>query len=248
MKRCMLWLAAVLSVMSMTAVAAVEPAVEKTIRTALTESRPDMRITSVQSSAINGLYAVQIENGPVIYTTADGGHFIIGDLFAVHGEGRGFVNLAEQARNGERAAALAKVDVADTIVFKPKGKSRAVLHVFTDVDCFYCQKFHAEMADYNAAGIEVRYLAYPRAGIPSESYSKIATAWCAKDRQQVLTQLKQRVPVPLKVCENNPVAAQFALGEMLGVQGTPSLIAPDGMLLPGYLPVADLTRALGLAE
>lgn len=247
MKQWLRWVLAVVSAAAMAgAMAAVEPAVEKQIRTALTDSRPDLKVVSVEPSAIAGLYAVQIEDGPVVYATADGGHFVVGDLFAVQGQGRGFVNLAEQARNGVRAAALAKVDEADTIAFKPKGQVKVVLHVFTDVDCFYCQKFHAEMAQYNALGIEVRYLAYPRAGIPSESYNKVATAWCAKDRRQVLTQLKQRVPVPLKVCEKNPVAAQYALGSQLGVEGTPSLIAPDGTLLPGYMPAPDLARALGI--
>lgn len=247
MKVWLLGLALLAGLASTTALAAVDPAVEKTIRAALHGSRPDLPISAVEASPIAGLYAVQIENGPVLYTSADGAHFVVGELYAVQRK-RGFINLAEQARNGERAAVLKQIDVADTIVFKAKGEPRMVLHVFTDVDCFYCQKFHAEIDQYNAAGIEVRYLAYPREGIPSESYNKIATAWCAKDRQQVLTRLKQRVPVPLNVCADNPVASQFALGSRMGVQGTPSLVAPDGTLLPGYLPARDLVEALGIGN
>jgi thiol:disulfide interchange protein DsbC len=247
MKSWLIGLALLASCVSTGVLAAVEPAVDKAIRAALHGSRPDLPIRSVEATPIAGLYAVQIENGPVLYTSADGGHFVAGELYAVQGK-RGFVNLAEQARNVERAAALKTVNEADTIVFKAKGETRTVLHVFTDVDCFYCQKFHAEIADYNAAGIEVRYLAWPREGIPSGSYNKIATAWCAKNPGQTLTQLKQRVPIPLNVCDDNPVASQLALGQRMGVQGTPSLVAPDGMLLPGYLPAADLVEALGLGN
>ena len=39
--------------------------------------------------------------------------------------------------------------------------------VFTDVDCPYCARLHDRVAEYNALGIEIRYLAFPRAGIPS---------------------------------------------------------------------------------
>ena len=39
-------------------------------------------------------------------------------------------------------------------------------------------------------GVEVRYLAYPRAGIGSPSYRKIASAWCADNPNESLTALK----------------------------------------------------------
>ncbi len=31
--------------------------------------------------------------------------------------------------------------------------------MFTDITCGYCHKLHEQMADYNALGITVRYLA-----------------------------------------------------------------------------------------
>ena len=48
------------------------------------------------------------------------------------------------------------------------------------------------------------------------------------------------------VCEDNPIAQQFALGTDLGVKGTPALITEAGVLLPGYMPADKLARALGL--
>ncbi|HAH80198.1 MAG TPA: protein-disulfide isomerase, partial [Gammaproteobacteria bacterium] len=43
----------------------------------------------------------------------------------------------------------------------------------TDVDCGYCRKLHNEMAQINELGIEVRYLAYPRAGVDSDTHDKM---------------------------------------------------------------------------
>ena len=47
----------------------------------------------------------------------------------------------------------------------------------------------AALADYNALGIEVRYLAYPRAGLESQTADKIVSAWCADNRNEALTAL-----------------------------------------------------------
>lgn len=221
-------------------------AVKAVIEKKFQQSRPELRIESVVQSEIASLYAVKFVNGPVIYVTADGSYFVMGDLYSV--EPSGFVNLAEQERDGDRKALLAKVKKADMIVFSPAEQpAKAHVTVFTDVDCFYCQKLHKEMADINRLGIEVRYLAFPRAGIGSDSYKKIASAWCAKDRNEAMTRLKLRQPVATNVCPGNPVADQYQLGQEMGVTGTPALITEDGRLMPGYMPALQLAKALGVA-
>lgn len=220
-------------------------AIKAAIAQRFSESRPELVVSKVEASAIPGLYAVSIENGPVLYATADGAYFVMGDLF--QSRPGGFVNIAEQAREGERAKAMAGVDVKDMIVFAPeKQPSKAVVNVFTDVDCYYCQKLHNEVPDLNKAGIEVRYLAFPRAGIGSESYNKIASAWCAQNQQVAITKLKRRQPIENNVCDGNPVAEQYQLGQQIGVNGTPALITSEGRLMPGYMPALQLAQALGV--
>lgn len=217
---------------------------EAVIKRALESSRPDVKVSSVAASEINGLYAAQIENGPLVYATPDGKYFVVGDLFQI--QPGGFVNLGEQRRNGERAKEMAALKPSDMIIFKAKGPTKAVVSVFTDFDCGYCQKLHQEVPQLNTLGIEVRYLAYPRAGIGSETYQKLVTAWCAKDRQGTLTRYKKRENVPISTCANNPVAAQYALGERIGVTGTPALITASGELIPGYMPAQELAQKLGV--
>lgn len=241
------WMAAALALVWGGMAVAVEPvpaAVTAAITKSIEASRPDLKVKSVAASEMPGLYAVQIGDGPTVYATADGRYFVLGDLFEV--KPNGFINLAEQQRNGERAKLIAQVKPADMIIFKPQGKPKAVINVFTDVDCFYCQKLHQEVPELNKRGIEVRYLAWPRSGTTGETYNKMVTAWCAKDRQQALTQLKARAPVPLKGCTPNPVADQYQLGVKMGLEGTPAMIMPDGTLLPGYMPAANLAQALGV--
>lgn len=218
--------------------------VKQAISAALHSAKPGITVTSVEPSVIPGLYKTLIGDGPLVYATPDGKHFIAGEVFEVS-LGK-IVNLTDQERNVERAKAIAGIDKKDTIAFSPKGAVKKVMYVFTDVDCGYCQLLHSKIAEYNDLGIEVRYLAYPRAGIPSKSYNKIASAWCAKDRNDALTKLKSRQEIPENVCADNPVAAQFALGQKIGLSGTPALVFEDGQLIGGYVEPARLVEMIGI--
>jgi thiol:disulfide interchange protein DsbC len=207
---------------------------------------PSMGLTvgSVKTSEIPGLYEVQFTNGPLVYSTAQGDYFILGDLFSVGPEG--YVNLAEKRRDGERVAKLDAVAEDDMIVFSPEGEPRAYITVFTDVTCFYCQKLHKEVPELNKRGVEVRYLAYPRAGVGSAGFNQLASAWCADNPQETLTKLKNKQSVPEKVCPENPIAAQYQLGQELGVRGTPAIITQSGQMIPGYQSADELVVTLGL--
>ena len=235
--------------LTLTMAAAAEPAAENPaaqIKRALEASRPDIKVQSVSPSEIPGLYAVQFEDGPLAYTTSDAKYFVLGDLYQVLGKGQGYVNLAEEKRNVERSRLLAGVPLKDMIVFKPAGATKGVINVFTDVECGWCQHFHKDVPQLNAMGIEVRYLAFPRAGIGSDDYRKMVTTWCAKDRQAMLTRYKNREQIALNLCEPNPVAAEFQLGERMGVNGTPTMVTASGQLIPGYVPPQELAKTLGI--
>jgi thiol:disulfide interchange protein DsbC len=227
--------------------------VEEVIVSRLQQARPDMKFSSVRPSPIAGLYQVQMVGGPLLYVTAEGDKFIAGDIFTV--QASGFAKWEDPALMAERKALLSSINVKDTIPFKAKGKTKAVVYVFTDVDCGYCRKLNSQMTaytdqgqqkpGYTDLGIEVRYLAYPRAGIPSPSADKLVTAWCSKDKQKTMTMLKADQVVPSVTCDN-PVAAQFELGAKVGVNGTPAIWMPSGELMPGYLPPEDLAKRLGI--
>ena len=218
--------------------------VKQAISAGFQAGKPGIEVTSVEKSVIPGLYKVMIGEGPQVYATPDGKYFIAGEVFEVS-PGK-IVNLTDQDRNVDRAKAITTVDKKDTIIFAPKGDVKKVMYVFTDVDCGYCQLLHSKVAEYNQLGIEVRYLAYPRAGIPSKSYNKVASAWCADDRNAALTRLKNREEIPENVCADNPVAAQFELGRRIGLSGTPALVFENGELIGGYVEPARLKEMLSL--
>ena len=150
-------------------------------------------------------------------------------------------DLTEARRNAVRLGALERVSEDDMVVFGPKTAPHTVT-VFTDIDCGFCRRLHSEIGKYNANGIRIRYLFMPRTGKGSESYQKAVGVWCAKDRQQAMTDAKAGKDVPAQSCKN-PVDSHMALADSMGLNGTPALILPDGELLPGYVP-ADRLKAV----
>lgn len=238
------WLASCLMALLMALSSVAEDSPEAVIEAKLKQARPDLPVASVQPSVAPGLYEVQLKGGPMLYATGDGDFFVLGDLFAVNIDG--IVNLAEQQRDIARKELIAAVPREQMIIFSPEGETKAAVTVFTDVDCFYCQKLHNEVAALNKKGIEVRYLAYPRAGVGSESYRKIASAWCADNPQKAITALKARKEIDENVCPGNPVAEQFMLGQQAGVQGTPAMVLESGEMVPGYMPADDLAKRIGI--
>jgi thiol:disulfide interchange protein DsbC len=204
--------------------------------------RPDLAIEGSSASPIPGLIAVTLSGGSTLYATADGKYLIAGDLYEM---GDTLVNLAEKERDEKRKELIAGVSLSDMAVFPAVGHRKAVITVFTDVDCGYCRKLHLEVPTMNKMGVEVRYLAYPRSGVGSPSYDKLVTAWCSANRQDAITRMKRGEELPKKTCEN-PVAHEYELGQLAGLTGTPAIVLEDGRMLPGYLTAAELGHVLGI--
>lgn len=198
---------------------------------------PTARSIAVSETPIDGLLQVQI-NGEIVYATDDGRYLLEGRVIDLDTRD----DLTEQAKSTIRKEILDQVDASKQITFASADPVYD-LTVFTDIDCGYCRKLHSQIDEYNKEGIAIHYMAFPRAGIGSESYDKAVSVWCAKDQQSALTNAKAgNDPEPLH-CDN-PVAGQYQLGIELGVSGTPALLTSSGMLIPGYVAPAALRARL----
>jgi len=180
--------------------------------------------------------------GNYAYAYIDGDFALVGDLFNTKEK----TNLGEVAASSRMSEIIDDVSTSKMIVYGPENPKRYIT-IFTDIDCGYCQKLHREIPQLTEAGIQVRYLAYPRAGIPSASYDKYVSVWCSDDQQAALTAAKSGQSVPSTVCEN-PISESFNLGREVGVRGTPTMIFDDGTIVPGYVQYEDLIQRLGLSQ
>ena len=192
---------------------------------------------NISSSPINGLYVVSMPPR-LFYISADAKYVIDGDMINIALN----ENMTQPLRSKVRMDAVNNLGDDSMIIFSPE-KVKHTITVFTDIDCGYCRKLHSAMDEYNKLGIEVRYLAYPRAGVGSESYNKAVSVWCAKDRKEAMNQAKNNQSVESKTCDS-PVAGHFKLGTMRGVRGPPALVLANGQIVPGYVPPDRLSAML----
>ena len=212
------------------------------VKNKLNEILPkEIELLSVQETDITGFFEVNFEGIEPLYVSSDGNYLVSGDIYLITKDG--LVNKSEARRDYQRKTLINNLDITELITFEPE----EIIHnifVFTDVDCGYCRQFHNQIDSYLELGIKVNYLAYPRAGIGSESFQKIASAWCNDDSNYSLTLLKQGKEIEKNLCADNPVEKHFKLGNAIGVQGTPSIVTDEGKMIPGYLPPQDLLNIL----
>lgn len=211
---------------------------EQAIRESLNAIQPDMPIEAIAESPMNGVYQVQLKGGRQLYASGDGQFLIQGYMFQFK-DGQA-TNLTEQAQSRSVAKAVDAVPVNKMVVFAPD-KPKTHITVFTDTDCGYCQKLHSEVPELNRLGVEVRYMAFPRQGMASQGAKTLTSVWCAKDPQAAMDMAKARKNVPQANCDS-PVAEQYELGQLIGVQGTPAIVLADGQVIPGYQPAPQLAE------
>lgn len=196
-----------------------------------------MQVSSIGDAPVPGLLQVLTDKG-LFYTSDDGKYLLQARIYNLD---EGMRNETETALSNVRTDGL--TDFKDTVIEYKADKEKYVVNIFTDITCGYCRKLHNEMDKYNDLGITVRYLAFPRGGINSRSYTDMVSVWCAENQQEAMDNAKAGGSVPSKSCETK-VAEQYAFGQKIGVNGTPNIIMPDGSVIPGYQPPAQLEQAL----
>jgi thiol:disulfide interchange protein DsbC len=213
------------------------------IKETLSRTIPDLPVKSIQKSQVDGIFEVNTDAGETLYFSKDGQFFITGDLYSLKNDK--IQNLSELKREQDRVARINAIPDQQKIVFPAEGEVKGKIAVFTDIDCGYCRKLHKEVPALNKMGVEVSYLAYPRAGLNSDSYKKYVSAFCAEDKLNAMTKAKNGQSIEPKVCANH-VAEQYDLGRQIGISGTPAIILDSGELIPGYVSSGKIAKALGI--
>ena len=207
---------------------------EQIIRNSLEKILPKgSEIESIQESSIKGLYAVYYGDLEPIYVSDDGNFFIYGDIYKININS--ITNITDVEISERRSTILSNLE--------SKNEQYAVT-VFTDVDCGYCRKLHNQIGEYNKLGITINYAAFPRSGLGTISFTKMVSAWCSDNKKSSLTRLKNNNEINKNFCDNQPVSKHYAIGNKLGVTGTPAIFSSDGRLFPGYLSPEDLLKKL----
>jgi thiol:disulfide interchange protein DsbC len=130
------------------------------------------------------------------------------------------------------------------VMGNPNGAKK--IYVFTDPDCPYCRKFHAELKKLakTAPDVAIYIMPFPLAMHPG-AYDKARAILEAKS-QDVLDKAFEGkdVPKPEKDVSKAQVDANIKFGNANGITGTPTLVLPDGKIVVGGKDAESLKKML----
>ncbi len=207
---------------------------EDKVKSSLQKNYPQIgKIDKVYKSPVLGLYEV-VTDGQLFYTDEKTQYLIVGNIFDL----KNGHNLTE-----ERSHKLFAVDFSnlpfEIALKRVKGNGQRKLAYLTDPNCGYCKKLEGELK--NVDNVTLYRFLYP---IFAGSDEKVRNILCTGDPNKTWEDwMLNGVPPPAGNCATQTEKV-VALGKKLHVNGTPTLIFADGTQIPGYLPAAELEKAL----
>lgn len=230
------FLAALLAVMSMTALAQTPPArgpVEEGIRARI-EQRFNAKPDAVTRMPF-GLWEIVVGT-EVFYVDQEVNYAFVGRVL----DAKTRDDLTAKKRDE-----LLRVDFKslplDQAVKIVRGDGSRKLVTFEDPNCGFCKKLYRDLVGLK--NVTIYTFLYPI--LSQDSIEKARGIWCAKDRARAWDDLMlngKAPPAPAADCKD-PHPQVIELGRKLEVTGTPTLVFADGRRMPGAVPMEKVEAA-----
>ncbi len=140
---------------------------------------------------------------------------------------------------------ISSIPLADALLLgRPGAKTKAI--VFTDPLCPFCDKLHVELKKVVEADPDIAFYIklLPLVKLHPESY-RISQSIICKGSMDLLEDSFAKKTIPDPDCPAGAVDANIKLARELGINSTPTLILPDGLVSPGYKEAPDILQLLG---
>jgi thiol:disulfide interchange protein DsbC len=141
---------------------------------------------------------------------------------------------------------VSRIPLEDALILgKPTAKTKVI--VFTDPECPYCKKLHVELEKVVKRDPEIAFLIklFPLKMHPN-AYEASRSIVCNNSMELLEISFAGK-PVPPANCDTKAVDQTLALVAELGIRSTPTLVMPDGLVVPGYKKAEALLVLIGEA-
>jgi len=202
---------------------------------------PATQIKQITATPVPGIFEVVMSQN-VAYIDASGRYFFVGRLLDMQTQQDLTAARVDQATQVD-AGSLPLGDAIKVV----KGNGSRKLIVFSDPDCPHCRQLERNLA--SLTDVTVYTFIYPILN-PSSSKPKAAAVWCAPDPASAWANLLANGSTPSSQragCQP-PIERNVALGERLGITGTPTLISADGRKSPGAASAERISQWLDAAR
>jgi thiol:disulfide interchange protein DsbC len=200
------------------------------------------KVNKVEFAEVPGMWVVEVEKGPnklPVYIDFSKKYVLSGSV----------IRLADQGDiTQERFARMNRVDPAripvDDALLLGKADAKTKVIVFTDPECPFCKKLHEELKKVVRRDPDIAFLIklYPLKMHPN-AYGVAKSIVCAHSLEFLELSFAGK-PVPPAACDTKVVDQTLALAPTLGIQSTPTLVLPDGLVMPGYKTADDLLKRI----
>jgi len=138
---------------------------------------------------------------------------------------------------------ISRIPLEDALVMGKASAKRRVI-VFSDPDCHFCGKLHGELRTVTEKEPDVAFYIklYSRNNNPAIA-EKAKSILCAKSLA-LLEDAYAGKPLPPAICTTSAPEETRKLADQLNIRGTPTLILPDGRVIPGYRDAIVLMQLL----
>ena len=202
--------------------------VEETVRKAL----PNTQITTIQAAPIDGLVEI-VAGKNVLYSDPTGRYLVVGSIYDMHTA----IDLTAERKAQASAINWESLPIKTSVKYGGSGSQK--LAVFFDPECGWCRKLHKQLASLD--DVEVYAIMYPVDGLTPTSKGKAATILCSADPLKALDTVmagEALPPVSDQAClndANTAISQVQAFARDNNINGTPTLVAPDGRVRPGFM-------------
>ncbi|HEY5521758.1 MAG TPA: DsbC family protein [Desulfuromonadaceae bacterium] len=206
-------------------------------------------VTSVKKSPANGLFELLVEReGQKGILLMDYGkkHLIQGmvvDIETLQPVSAHQLNVPQPKQQTSIDVTTIPVNNA-VIMGNPKGTKK--LYVFTDPDCPYCRKGHIELQKLAkiAPDVAIYVMLFPLPMHPA-SYDKSRTVIETMSRDLLDKAFEGKdIPKPTKESSKKAIDEIVKFGNAHGINGTPTIIMPDGKIEVGMRDAESLKQML----
>lgn len=205
---------------------------------------PEAKILKIQMSPARGLWEVAVENKGqrgLFYVDFSKKYLIVGPIIEVNAAVDRTKERVEEL-NKERRVDRSKIPLKNALLLGDKNAAKKII-VFTDPDCPFCGKFHAELKKVVEQRRDIAFYIklFPLVKLHPDSLWKSRSIACSKSLK-LLEDNFDKKPVPRPDCETKDIDDNIVLAEGLGITGTPTSVMPDGSVQVGFLEADKLIK------